>query len=206
MHSAAYKNRHPFRFVLPVVVMKHSKYKIMAPTENSMALKTKKWPLISSRVKHNNGSIRKSLLLCGIISYLLLSYIGKLYINPCLNGWAMLSQNFSILAQTVSEIWHKMYPKNGPFCALCCCTWNFTLFLNYVTHIINWNLSFGCIYWIQKLLRIILMFSLLKLIKNCGSYDQRRKFGNPRYRPYKFRLFVKRWTDEKTKFCALEDS
>ena len=56
------------------------------------------------RVKHNNGSICKSLLLCGIISYLLLSYIGKLYINPCLNGWAMLSQNFSILAQMVYEI------------------------------------------------------------------------------------------------------
>ena len=128
--------------------------------------------MICYRVKHNNGSICKSLLLCGIISYLLLSYIGKLYINPCLNGWAMLSQNFSILAQTVSEIWHKMYPKTGPFCALCCCTWNFTLFLNYVTHLINWNLSFECIYWFQKLLRIILMFSLLKLIKNCGSYDQ----------------------------------
>ena len=129
-------------------------------------------------MKHNNGSICKSLLLCGIISYLLLSYIGKHYINPCLNGWAMLSQNFSILAQTVSEIWHKMYPKNGPFCALCCCAWNFTLFLNYVTHLINWNLSFGCIYWLQKLLRIILMFSFLKLIKNCGSYDQICKCGS----------------------------
>ena len=103
------------------------------------------------RMKHNNGSICKSLLLCGIISYLLLSYIGKLYINPCLNGWAMLSQNFSILDQTISEIWHQMYPKNDPFCALCCCTWNFTLFLNYVTHLINWNLSFECIYWLQKL-------------------------------------------------------
>ena len=130
------------------------------------------------RVKHNNGSICKSLLLCGIISYLLLSYIGKLYTNPCLNGWAMLSQNFSILAQTVFEIWHKMYLKNGPFCALCCCTWNFTLFLNYVTHSINWNLSFECIYWFQKCLRIILMFSLLKLIKNCGSYDQIYKCGS----------------------------
>ena len=37
--------------------------------------------LCCNRVNHNNGSICKSLLLCGIISYLLLSYIGKLYIN-----------------------------------------------------------------------------------------------------------------------------
>ena len=36
---------------------------------------------LGRRVNHNNGSICKSLFLCGIISYLLLSYIGKLYIN-----------------------------------------------------------------------------------------------------------------------------
>ena len=138
---------------------------------------TKSFTCIYYRVKHNNGSICKSLLLCGIIPYFLLSYIGKLYINPCLNGRAMLSQNFNIIAQTIFEIWHKMYPKNGPFCALCCCTWNFTLFLNYVTHVINWNLSFECIYWLQKLLKSILMFSLLELIKNCGSYDQICKCG-----------------------------
>ena len=70
----------------------------------SICTRHNKHKVLYTRVKHNNGSICKSLLLCGIISYLLLSCIGKLYINPCLNGWAMLSQNFSILAQTVSEI------------------------------------------------------------------------------------------------------
>ena len=35
---------------------------------------------------------------------------------------------------------------------------------------------------------------------------KRRKFGNPWNRPYKFRLFDKRWTDEKTYFCVLQDS
>ena len=46
MHSAAHKNKHPFQFVK--VVRKHSKYKIMAPTENSMALKITKRPHIFS--------------------------------------------------------------------------------------------------------------------------------------------------------------
>ena len=46
MHSAVYKKRHPFQFVL--VVTKHSKYKILAPTENLMALQIKKWPHIFS--------------------------------------------------------------------------------------------------------------------------------------------------------------
>ena len=47
MHSAAYKNRHLF-FQFILVVTKHIKYKIIAPTENSMALKMKKWPHIVS--------------------------------------------------------------------------------------------------------------------------------------------------------------
>ena len=130
------------------------------------------------RVKYNIGSICNNQLLCNIILYLLLSYISKLFIYGCLNGRATLSQNFSILAQAVSEIWHKTYPKNGSFCVLCCCTWNIMLFPNYATLLIFWYVFIECIKLLQKLSRIILMFGLLKLVKNCGSYDQNCKCGS----------------------------